>query len=148
MGTGTRTFKGLNFSMNKAGHAMAVWAVTDPDPDMGSPLTGAVQAAYFDGTSWSIPGAYVFISTIANTCCLPWVHLNDNDQAVAVWHRTDSSPKEIRANRFISDAWQGSSEKVADLDAAPADFRTERGRVRVGINNDMPNTVTSNCWNI
>ena len=137
---GTREFKGLNFSMNKAGHAMAVWAVTDPDPDSGSALTGAIQAAYFDGTSWSIPAAYTFISDTANTCCLPWVHLNDNDQAVAVWHRTDSDPKEIRANRSISGtgAWQVSSELVAALDAAPADFNTERSRVLVGINNDIP----------
>ncbi len=124
----TRQFKGLNFSMNKAGHAIAVWSVSDPDV----PTDGAIQAAYFNGTTWALPGLNDFISDTTKESELPWVNLNDNDQAVAVWHQT--TDRKICANRFINMVWQG-PEDVAFLDGG-TDFAPTQGRVRVGINND------------
>ena len=67
----TREFKGLNFSMNKAGHAIAVWTISDLNPDSGPVITGAIQAAYFNGTMWTLPLLNEFISDITKQSELP-----------------------------------------------------------------------------
>ena len=73
-------------------HVGAVWAVDDAG-------TGNIQAAFFDGDAWMMPGASEFVSVDGDNQ-LPWVCLNDNGDAVAVWHQDNSGDLTIQSATF------------------------------------------------
>lgn len=124
LSTAADDIEGLHISVNDLGHAMAVWGRNDGG-------TKSIEAAYFNGTSWS---SAVTISG-ASEGLSPWVSLNNQDKAVAVW-QTALTTGSVRSNTFVSGSWQGAEDiKVGAIFEYPNVLGVDHptSRIRVGL---------------